>query len=256
MSLNTNYKAITVIRFEPEYQLLLNVVRSLGYTLPTFAQQIKQNNIVKLLKLYGLWSLLDLFYLFMTNSSKQFALRNWKSPTEFTWSEVGALLFIPNEGFQGNGTVAGYLRLLSFNSSIHAVNFAINSASIGIWVLEAATVGDRLLGNINILIRSVSTKIQSFNSSTLQLSSAISFGGTGYRAANKSASKTMQAIIDNTSSPIVLIGNDALANDLRIFSGSIGGSNAVVSSYYIGASLTLEQHNLMRDILNTYIIDP
>ena len=52
--------------FDPDYQAVLDRGTTLGYTLPSSAQQILQNAVVVSLKADGVWSKLDLFYVWAT----------------------------------------------------------------------------------------------------------------------------------------------------------------------------------------------
>lgn len=93
--------------FDEDYQAILDYAQLQGYTLPSDAQQIIQNQFVLELKEEGIWEDLDLLYVFATDGGRDFARINWISPGSFTCTETNTPTFTTNEGFTGNGLAAG-----------------------------------------------------------------------------------------------------------------------------------------------------
>ena len=114
--------------FCAEYQDIYNSF----VTKPSDSIAIAQNKIVWSLVNAGVWTKLDIFYLFaQTTNDDDEALVNWINPGTFDAILVNAPAFVALEGFSGNGTNA---RIDSYNPTASAVNYALNSASYGIYV--------------------------------------------------------------------------------------------------------------------------
>jgi len=127
----------TVASFDSDYQAVLDRATTLGYTLPSDAQQAKQNQLVEDLKAAGIWSLLDVFYVFATDGNNNFATLNWKSPSSYKLTITGTVTFTTNQGFNSNGT-NGYLAT-GWNPNTNGVNFTLNSASISTYIYNHVT---------------------------------------------------------------------------------------------------------------------
>lgn len=115
------------VSYTAEYQSVLDRATTLGYTLPSIAQRTKQNQLIIDLKAAGIWSLIDVLYVFATDGSSDFATLNWKSPTTFQLTKVNSPTFTTNQGFAGNGTTS-YLNT-NWTPSTNGVNVTLNNAS-------------------------------------------------------------------------------------------------------------------------------
>jgi hypothetical protein len=113
-----------------EYQAILDRATALGYTHPSTAQKVKGNSLIRDLKEAGIWSLLDVFYVFATDGDSDFATLNWKSPSSFQCTKVNSPTFTTNVGFNGNGTTS-YLNT-NWIPSTNGVNWTLNSAQVAI----------------------------------------------------------------------------------------------------------------------------
>lgn len=122
---------------DSDYQAVLDRATTLGYTLPSAGQQVKQNQLVVDLKAAGVWSLLDVFYVFATDGNNNFATLNWKAPLSYKITITGTVTFTADQGFNGNGTT-GYLAT-GFNPSTNGVNLVLNSSSIGAYIYNHVT---------------------------------------------------------------------------------------------------------------------
>lgn len=115
------------VSYDSDYQSLLDRATALGYTKPSGAQQVKQNAFVLELKSSGIWTLLDVLYVFANDGSENFAKINWKSPTTFELTKSGTITWTSNLGSAGNGTT-GYYNT-GWNASANGVNYALDNAS-------------------------------------------------------------------------------------------------------------------------------
>jgi hypothetical protein len=94
------------IEYDESYQDILDRATTLGYSLPSEEQKVKQNNFVIALKNLGIWDDLDILYVFATDGDSDFATLNWKAPASFQASKVSSPTFTANQGFTGNGSSA------------------------------------------------------------------------------------------------------------------------------------------------------
>lgn len=136
---NTTYyyrvRASTEALTDPDYQAILDYATTQGYTLPTSAQQVLQNQLLVDLKDAGIWSKLDTFAVFATDGNSDFALIDWKRLSQYT--AVNSPTFTSNQGFTGNGT-SSYINT-NYNPTINGVNFSQNSASMGGYQFNSST---------------------------------------------------------------------------------------------------------------------
>jgi hypothetical protein len=99
-------RGVTNNGFESEYSAVISEAIQQGYTLPTLADQIKQNNIVKYLKEAGIWTTLDRFYWFRDSGDDDFKSIDWTTPTATKATYNGTYLSRPittAEGWEGYG---------------------------------------------------------------------------------------------------------------------------------------------------------
>jgi len=137
--------------FDSDYQAVLDFATSEGDTLPSFAQQELQNQVVLSLKDKGLWNKKDAFGLFATNGNVDFALICWKRLIKM--DAINSPTFTINAGFDGNGS-SSYIDTL-FKPAIDGVNFLQDDAGVNIntnfndggYILGTSSVAD---GNIRI----------------------------------------------------------------------------------------------------------
>jgi hypothetical protein len=92
------------VKYDSDYQAVLNYATTQGYTLPSASQQIIQNQLVIDLKAGGIWNKLDVLYIFANDGGGDFGTLNWKSPLANQATLINTPTFTTNEGFMGNGT--------------------------------------------------------------------------------------------------------------------------------------------------------
>lgn len=106
------------VAIDADYQAVLDYATTQTYTLPSASQQTLQNQLVVDLKDAGVWSKLDVFYVFATDGDSDFASINWKDPNNFECTEVNSPTFTTNEGFNGNSSSAYLNTNLSFPTDL------------------------------------------------------------------------------------------------------------------------------------------
>ena len=167
------------VSFDADYQAVLDYATTQTYTLPSASQQALQNQLVIDLKDAGIWSKLDLLYVFATDGDSDFASINWKDPNNFEIDEFNSPTHTTNKGFEGNGTSA-YLNT-NWDLANDSVNYQQDDAGIFVGITEQSTSDERqnrytgVIGtNYNSAIRVDINSLDSRNRSYMNSSSNFS----------------------------------------------------------------------------------
>jgi hypothetical protein len=156
---------------DPDYQAILDYATTQGYTLPSAGQQALQNQLVVDLKTAGVWSDLDLFYVFATDGDSDFATINWKDVNNFQCTKVNSPNFTTNVGFNSNGT-SSYLNT-NFNVNSDSINFQLLSNSLHYYIVNNAVPsvqhGARQANDVNQILYADSLKRHQGNASNFPL---------------------------------------------------------------------------------------
>jgi len=239
------------IVFDTDYQAVLNYATSLGYTLPSAGQQIKQNQLMLDLKSSGAWVKLDTFAMFATDGSSNFALIDWKRLT--TYTAINSPTFTSNGGFAGNG-LTSYVST-NFNPATSGVNYTLNNASRSFWVDNRTILsGDSWEGLANSLGNKTlnsNSSVQRINS-TNSLNSAVAWNVDQFHAINRTSSTNVE-LFTNTTQYSRTQTSVAIVSENQL----IGRANPTYNSsrfrfYAMGGSLVSENANFYNAI-NTYI---
>lgn len=132
---------------ELEYQAVLDAAATLGYSLPTRKEMYHQNEMVKALKLNGLWSKLDQIYNFYHSANSfHFSTINWIHPS-FVMTNTGIVSYVW-EKKQGYNALSGSPHFIgTYNAQTQIGNFQLGNASFG-WVYGNMGTTD---GGVSIL---------------------------------------------------------------------------------------------------------
>lgn len=240
-------------QFTAEYQAILNRATALGYTKPSAAQQIKQNNLIVNLKAAGIWNLLDVFYVFATDGSSDFATLNWINPSLFQCSKVNSPTFTSNKGFKGNGTTS-YINT-NYNYVLNGINYTVNSASRGLWQYALGTIPSYFDGQVgsafNCLTYNNSSGLQRINLSTSL--GSFTFNNLNYIALNRSSSTSHEVYQNNTQT--LFTGTPSASSssfNFYIFQSTFGFGNMGISMWYAGGNMNMLKHNSFNSIFSTY----
>lgn len=236
--------------YDSTYQSILDYATTNGYTLPSDAQKLKQNQLLIDLKAAGIWTKLDTFALFATNGSSQFALIDWKRLINY--EAVSNPTFTTNEGFTGNGT-ASYIDT-KFNPTTNGNNYTLNNSSRYFYVFSGSAMNTALDGTTTTINNSQfsSSTAQRINSSNV-LSSAFSFAtGTPTKSIHRTSS-TNVTLFNGIFSGARTQTSTGLsnANQFILRNASTYGASEI-SLYAMGASLVSENTAFVNAI-NTYM---
>jgi hypothetical protein len=241
-----------IVQFVPDadYAAILNYATTQGYTKPSAAQQIKQNQLVIDLKTAGVWSKLDTFAVFATDGNSDFALIDWIRLSQYT--AVNSPTFTTNVGFAGNGT-SSYINS-NYNALTSAVNVTVNNASRYFYLQNAIGVGPFDGDNANTrnsmtIGLSISQRIYS---AANVLNSAFEYtSANGFKSIHRTSSTNVE-LFNGTSQASRTQTSSALTSTQAILKTGAVFSLHTVSVYGIGASLVSENTNF-NNAVNSYI---
>ncbi len=236
-------------KFDADSTAILNYAASLGYTLPSLGQQVKQNKLIVDLKLAGIWTKLDTLRVYATDGSSSFALIDWKRLALCT--AVNSPTFTTNQGYQGNGTSSYIDTNFNPNTAVGANNYKKDNACIGAWVFTAG--GNGLCGANNattVSIRNASSGQHRINGGNVVTS--VDLSGTGLKCGNRTSSSNWAFFNNLTSTSGTITSgdvNDTITDFKAVSTLFFSGTSSIA---YAGASLVAE-HTDLYNALNIYI---
>lgn len=226
------------IVFDTDYQAVLNRAVALGYNLPSTPQQVLQNQLVLDLKAGGVWSKLDVFYVFATGTSsdKDFATINWKSPTLYQGTLTNPLTFATNSGFTNTGT--GSIST-NFTPSSQGSSYVRDDASRFAWIHTSGTSiidgGSVNAGNRMTFEGSPAT--QNINNGNSSNAVGV-LSGSGLKSINRPASNQIR-VYENTNLSISgTTPSTGTSTQVQLIFRSAGNYGThTISIYGMGGSL-------------------
>lgn len=254
------------IKYDTSYQEILNIAVDLGYTLPNDAQQIVQNQLVLDLKAGGVWSELDVFYVFATGTgaTNTFASLNWKTPTSYQATLNNPLTFATNVGFTNNST--GSIST-NFIPSSQGVNYQKDDASRFAWIQNVGVgfIDGIMSNNVNRMTFEGDPLTQNINNGTTSNAMG-ALSGVGLKSINRPASNQIRLFQNTNLSVSGTTTSTASSTATQLIFRSSGGStpNALnygthtISVYGMGASLVTAGGNAtlntnLYNAINTYM---
>ena len=240
------------VAFETEYENIINYAIAQGYTLPSAAQQIKQNKLLKDLKDAGIWAILDTFSVYARTSTSDFALIDWKRLAQRT--AVNSPTFNATNGFSFNGTSSYIDWNFNPNTLVGSNNYKLTNAGIFNWT---ATAGISALNGMLGTVTAVALRIQNANLSTNRINSgsiasAVDLSGTGLKVANKTGSNAWTFFNNTTETSGTGGGDSNVGTNLADANsaGSFWDGGVAVS----GAGANLASFNTqLFNAINTYL---
>ena len=260
--------ASSIVQFDADYVAILNYATTQGYTLPSAAQQIKQNKLLVDLKAAGIWSKLGTFVMMANNSTDyRFALIDWKRLVDYSPISSIDSTYVQNRGFYGDGISMGIDT--NFNLSTNTSVYSQNDAHKMIWKYEDS-VNYPLNANTmdGVVSRNGYNSSKMTNSNQHRLNNNTNYTGAqtngnkyGFYSLSRNSSSTFDSYTRNSADISMVVVNAtaasiSLANDdASIFLGqlSFGVGQFMATAYSLGLYLTATEIDDYYSALNTYI---
>lgn len=217
-----------------------NAIFAAFTTPPTDTRKLLINNLVGALKSFGIWALLDRFYV-TAAADTQAARVDWKNPGSNALVDVSTVTFTADKGFAG---VAGYLSLGANLNTL--TQYTQNSASMFVWIdtvdpTPAATQAEIGADDANEGVGGpTSAPVFSLRINGGSLNAACAASDKGLVLANRSTSVACQ--LDRNAVELATsgaLGSGAVpAANMTLCRGRNASSNARVSAGGFGASLS------------------
>ena len=238
--------------FDADYQAILNYATSLGYTLPSAGQQVKQNQLMLDMKSSGAWAKLDSFAMYATDGGNNFSLIDWKRLVQHT--AVNSPTRTNNQGWTGDG-VSSYIDT-NFNPATNGVNYQLNNASryymhfAGSNLNADGTTSSATYNQIRIGSSITNHTINSGSGFSLAF---LYTTAKGIKSIHRTSSLDVSCYNDATGSNFVTVATTSLTSATQIvLRRSSNYSNNTVFGYAMGASL-ISENTAFVNALNTYI---
>jgi hypothetical protein len=236
---------------DADYYAVLSRGTALGYTLPNATLQVKQNTLVISLKSAGIWTKLDVLWVYASNNSNMGTL-NFKNPSAHQATLVNSPLFTASQGFKGNASTS-YINC-NFNPATHGVQYTLNNASRFIY-LETAFVTpvmyvlDGASGTTTNVMQNRNSNDQKINQGTATVSSNADLSGAGLKVINRTSSTNVELF--NGSTQLSRTATSTIMVNINQWVLP-AGCDACAGVYGMGASLVAE-HASLKTIIETYI---
>ena len=241
--------SIVQFAFDADYQAVLDYATTQGYTLPSASQQILQNQLVVDLKDGGIWSGLDLFYVFATDGDSDFATINWKDTTNFQCTKVNSPGFTTNIGF--STSVSNYLNT-NYNVLNDSTNFELLSNALAYYITDVGLIhhGARNSNDVNQMYYANTSKRHQI------LANDYSTGNNTYFASIRNGSNVAQYenntnVKNYTNTPTVLPNQNYFLLALNNGGSALPAGTAEISFFTMGGEFNnSDMYNAWNDYFN------
>jgi len=221
-----------VFGFDPDYQDILDYATTQGYTLPSLSQQALQNQLVVDLKDAGIWSALDVFYVFATDGDSDFASINWRDTSNFEITEVNSPTFTSNQGFASDGT--SYLNT-NYNVLNDSTNFQLLSNGLAYYITEVGIFhhGARDGVNDTQIFYSVDAKRHQIRAKDYTIANNTYFASVR-NGSSVAGYENNTNVLNYTNTPTALTNQDYLLLALNNVGTPITAGTAEISFFTMG----------------------
>ena len=221
---------------------------------PTQKQKLVINDTIKALKNAGIWDLLDVFVMLYSHDI-QSAYLNWKQ-TAYIGSPTNSPIFTPYSGVVSSTTK--YINS-NFIPNVHAYNYSLNSATIGVYTnSNTQNAGVDIGRNVGGALSSVLQTRSLTNLFQVVINNVITGVNIANTTANDSSGLTCSSLLNNVvnlyKNGINAFNKAYTASALQTNSITVGQNvSRNYQFYFIGASLTNQQHADLYSIITNYL---
>lgn len=246
---------IPVVTYSPELQAVINAATVAGETIPDATRLSALNTFILARIADGSWAVFKSLLMMGLNNAvlSAFSTYNYKDPSTHRITVGGSPVYGAS-GWEGDG-VSAYLDT-NINLATQGGMYTLDSASRGMWVYKAPTIGTPLDGVAAVAtnrILSQSSVGQRINQGTNSLNAAIDFSGTGYRAIDRPSSGVVNGFVGLVKNARTATSTAIESSNQLLFRSASVYSNAGLSMYYTGGSLSDAQHNNIANDFQTYL---
>lgn len=234
-------------------QSVLDKASSMGYA-PT-SNISAYSDLVNALEKEGILAKLDLLYVLNGDGDTNFKLLNIADTSQYDGIAKGGLNW-DNDGVSGNGK-DGYIDTSLYPGMYGNLSkFALTSASGGLIIKSSDNSSTEILSSYNFCIQE-DGKNSKVCSQTADFSSTVSKNKTGLRVNVRSDSAILLTAKDAYENPKPTLNPNLGLYKFLILHGasSILYSTAKISLAFIGASLTYDETQKIRELFNNYLTD-
>lgn len=243
--------------YEPEYVAILDFATLNGFTLPSDGQKTLQNQLILDLKNAGIWSDLDLFYVFATDGDRNYAKINWRDPFNWYGIENGSMIFTTNVGFSPSSLNVNNYITTSWNPSLNGTAYTRDDACRFVWDYDNTISGSNVYDSANLVggnnsFNGASGTNHRINQGANSLAVSYDFAGVGLKIIQRTNSSSIN-LYNNSATPTNrTISSQILDNaEQRLFTrGTAGTSARKLSIYGLGASLSSLENDLLNATTN------
>lgn len=201
----------------------------------------------------GAFESLDVLYIVALSNSEfeDFAALNYVSPGVHSLSNNNATY--DAWGFGGDGASA---YLLTYNPSSNGVKYTLNSASRGLYRYYGSnnTLDGLESGNNNAMF-SGTVVLHRINAGSNSLNSTFDLSRNGYRAIDRASSTSVSLYRDGAKEDRTQNSDSVINARQAILRRGGNYSDGNVCMYFMGGSMTEEQHNEMYNAFNEYLVN-
>lgn len=210
------------------------------------------DTLIVALKNAGVWTLLDVLYVFAAHDA-QASLLNWKNPGTFTATLTSTPTFTVDRGYTGNGSSTGVDS--NYNPATQAIGYALDSACVFGWNVTADPNGSVMAGHVGSFNIQVGPDSGGSNLRYLindgTASDVANGGKTGLFAVSRAASTTKRGYRNGVQLATAAITSTSVASsNISFCRGSSSWFDGQVACGGAGADLpTTEQLALYNAML-------
>lgn len=240
-------------RLTPEYQAVILRATELGYTLPSAAQQAKDNELVKAMIAGGIWSRLDRFYNHFTdNNASQFCTLNWINPLVSQATLFNSPTFTNKLGFTGNGTSS----YISYNTNLSTLGgqYVQNDACLGGYFSNVSVANTRIM-NSGIARSNIFQSASAFNgiNSSNTLAPTVVMPASGLMMHSRELAGSYNRYGNGLLETVAQVSTANLPTALEVMRDAFGGFSPITASMVFAGKGMNSQEAAFRTIINAYI---
>jgi hypothetical protein len=239
------------VSFSAQYQAVLTEAIAQGYTLPSAAQQAKQNTLMSAFISSGVFAKVDVLLVFANDGSKEFGCINWKNPSGSKANLISSPTFTANQGFTGTGT--SWIDT-QYNPN-GTLNYKVNDACRYVYVRTAVFNNyiDGVTTNGANAITSLPSVFSKINQGGNNLASNLDFSGVGMMSIHRNNSSTTVTAFNNTTQTTAFANSTAFANQNQLVLRSFNNYGTQQVSFYAMGSNMVSENSALVSAFSTYL---